>query len=385
MIVGIDAHKRSCTASTFDESYNLKETFEFSTTRNGVSEFMERVPEGSTVVIEASTTGKTLSRMLSAKYAVHMITSSGRKPQIKTDKRDSVKMVKEDALGYVSRCYIPNQYIEGLRFLSSNMTEIGHKASMVKNQIHALLERNMVQDQFHDLSDIFGVEGLERLANLELPHEDSVILAMYLNELELYAEQHDQLEQEINTAASNDEDCRLLMTMPGVGPFVAVTIKARIGDITRFPDKKKLASYAGVVPRASNSGDYVSSHNSVKKGDMSLKYALTLAVNGAVKSKGKNVIKSFCTKQVRKGRPAQLAIVAAARKLANIVWKVLTSRHAYVDEDKQLTSRKMHSVELVIGAKLKKVTGPGDIQATVRKLKTRPSVNFIGEGGNIIK
>ena len=118
---------------------------------------------------------------------------------------------------------------------------------------------------------------------------------------------------------------------------------------------------------------------------MSLKYALTLAVNGAVKSKGKNVIKSFCTKQVRKGRPAQLAIVAAARKLANIVWKVLTSRHAYVDEDKQLTSRKMHSVELVIGAKLKKVTGPGDIQATVRKLKTRPSVNFIGEGGNIIK
>lgn len=104
MIVGIDAHKRSCTASTFDESYNLKETFEFSTTRNGVSEFMERVPEGSTVVIEASTTGKTLSRMLSAKYAVHMITSSGRKPQIKTDKRDSVKMVKEDALGYVSRC-----------------------------------------------------------------------------------------------------------------------------------------------------------------------------------------------------------------------------------------------------------------------------------------
>jgi|SRR5579875_505378 len=140
MIVGIDAHKRSCTTSTSDESYNPMETFEFSTTRNGVKEFMERVPEGSTVVIEASTTGKTLARILSAKYEVHMITPSGRKSQIKTDRRDSVKMVKEDALGYVSRCYIPNQYVEGLRFLTSNMTEIGHKAAMVKNQVHALIE-----------------------------------------------------------------------------------------------------------------------------------------------------------------------------------------------------------------------------------------------------
>ncbi|MCL4343621.1 MAG: IS110 family transposase [Thaumarchaeota archaeon] len=95
MIVGVDAHKRSCTASTFDESYNLLETFEFSTTRDGINEFMERVPEGSTVVIEASTTGKVMLRMLSAKYTVHMITSSGKKSQVKTDKKDSTKMVKE--------------------------------------------------------------------------------------------------------------------------------------------------------------------------------------------------------------------------------------------------------------------------------------------------
>ncbi len=45
---------------------------------------------------------------------------------------DSVKMVKED--GYLSMCYIQSQYVEGLRFLTSNMTEIGHKAAMVKNQ-----------------------------------------------------------------------------------------------------------------------------------------------------------------------------------------------------------------------------------------------------------
>ncbi|MGC8662115.1 MAG: hypothetical protein ACP5TZ_06415, partial [Nitrososphaeria archaeon] len=58
MIVGIDAHKRNCVVSTFDDSYNLMETFEFSTTRNRVNELMEKVPEGPTIIIEARTPGK---------------------------------------------------------------------------------------------------------------------------------------------------------------------------------------------------------------------------------------------------------------------------------------------------------------------------------------
>ncbi|MGB8938346.1 MAG: hypothetical protein WCC17_24905, partial [Candidatus Nitrosopolaris sp.] len=40
-------------------------SFDFQTTRQGVYEFMEKVPEGSIAVIESSTTGKVLSRMIS--------------------------------------------------------------------------------------------------------------------------------------------------------------------------------------------------------------------------------------------------------------------------------------------------------------------------------
>nr|CCC55700.1 hypothetical protein [uncultured archaeon] len=116
----------------FDESYKLMKTFEFQTTKEGINELMKNVPEGSTVVIEAGTTGKTLSRMLSEKYVVHMI-APFRRPEIKTDERDSINIVKEDALGYVSRCYIPSPYVEGLRFLSSNMIETGRKAAMIKD------------------------------------------------------------------------------------------------------------------------------------------------------------------------------------------------------------------------------------------------------------
>jgi len=81
---GIDAHKKSCTTCVFADTDVLasspSETFVFRTTPRGVAEFMEKVPEGSTVVIESSTTGKAISRRLSGRYEVHMIAPSERKP-----------------------------------------------------------------------------------------------------------------------------------------------------------------------------------------------------------------------------------------------------------------------------------------------------------------
>ena len=127
-----------------------------------MQEFIEKVPENSVVVIETSTTGKVLSKMLSSRYDIHLVAPTERRPQIKTDRRDAVRIVREDMLGYLRRCYIPSQYIEEMRTLVGQQMDIGVKISRVKNQVHALLERNMVQSEFSGLSDLFGVEGLRK-------------------------------------------------------------------------------------------------------------------------------------------------------------------------------------------------------------------------------
>ena len=41
----------------------------------------------------------------------------------------------------------------------------------------------------------------------------------------------------------------LLQTAPGVGPVVAATVLAEIGDFQRFPDGKAIGRYAGLTPR----------------------------------------------------------------------------------------------------------------------------------------
>lgn len=378
MRVGIDAHKKNCTTCVFRDSNVLSSTpserFVFKTTTRGVAEFMEKIPEGSMVVIESSTTGKAISKLLSGKYEVHMIAPPERKPSIKTDKRDAERIIKEDMLGYVRRSYIPSPRIEELRLIVGKQMEVGGKMSAVKNQTHALLERNLLQSEFEDLSDIFGVEGLERLSSVELPEHEKLTLAMYLEELKLYTSQHRQIETEIAKIAEADADCKNLMSHPGIGPFVAVAIKARAGDASRFPTKKHFCSYAGVVPKADNTGEHVSEHNHIKHGDDVLKYALTCGVNAALHARRGCAVKRFYRKQMGKGKSPQDAEVAAARKLACIVWKLLTSKQRYVEEDRYLTARKMSRLSQLARRPLEHATKPEDVSTLIASLKSEADV-----------
>lgn len=103
------------------------------------------------------------------------------------------------------------------------------------------------------------------MTEIKLPSLDTNALARYLEELKLHVAHHKQLETELAKLAESDEDALLLMTIPGIDFFTALAVKSRMGEIGRFPTKKDLCSYGAVVPGASNSGEYVSTHNHVKE------------------------------------------------------------------------------------------------------------------------
>ncbi len=62
------------------------------------------------------------------------------------------------------------------------------------------------------------------------------------------------LSKELRGMARKDPDVRLLMTVPGVGYYIALLIKAEMGDVGRFSSGDHLASYAGLVPSTKSSG-----------------------------------------------------------------------------------------------------------------------------------
>ncbi len=339
--LGLDAHKGSITATRMGPGGQVEKTWTIPTNRVNVETLARDVMGTLPIVVEASTAGKAVALVLKgAGCELHMAAPNKiPKPDVKTDKKDSVHLAHLYQSGSLHECYIPPPEIEHLRLLTRNRKDLAVKVTLVKNQVHALVTRHLLDEEMDKVSDWFGVGGIQKLVHLPLPPEERAPLARYLEQLELLANQEESMQAELAKVAAGRKDMQLLMTIPGVGYYTAVGLVAEIGDIQRFPDKGHLASYAGLVSKADNSGDRVSEHAPVKKGNMVLKSFLCTAVKGMLQSGQETAVTAFYHEKV-KSRPAQKALVAAARKLSGEVWKILSFEVPYSEQDAGLTERK---------------------------------------------
>lgn len=113
---------------------------------------------------------------------------------------------------------------------------------------------------------------------------------------------------------------RRLETIPGVGPIVAATAIAVFSDITRFPDAKHAASYAGIVPATYQSGDRDAHGRITKRGAAELRAMLCQAAHHA---SGPDhplhpYFAQLCTR-----RGYKLAVIAVAHRLCRIMFAML--------------------------------------------------------------
>ena len=66
------------------------------------------------------------------------------------------------------------------------------------------------------------------------------------------------LPMELEGLAEDNEEVKLLMTIPGIGYYSALLVKSEVDDVSRFPFGEKLCSYAGLVPSMRASGGLMS-------------------------------------------------------------------------------------------------------------------------------
>jgi transposase len=74
------------------------------------------------------------------------------------------------------------------------------------------------------------------------------MLDNHLQHVESLKGQIGRIDEEIRRRASLDEDVRLLLSLTGVDVYTALLIRSEIGGISRFPDYKRLVSWAGLAP-----------------------------------------------------------------------------------------------------------------------------------------
>jgi transposase len=129
-----------------------------------------------------------------------------------------------------------------------------------------------------------------------------------------------------------------LFAIPGISYGTVLCLLTTMGnDLHRFPSGKSFASWLRLVPNNKVSGGRVISSRT-RRGKSSLALALRQAANAIGNQKEHELTPFFRRIAFKKGRIA--AITATARKLAVIIWNMVTKKEPYKKKEIKETNEK---------------------------------------------
>jgi len=260
--------------------------------------------------------------------------------RIKSDRLDAHILAQLLRADLVARAYVAGKETRALRELLRYRAFLVDLQRAVKNRIHALLDRLLVRPP---MATPFSRKGLEWLAGLQLPEPYGQELAGLLRLLSALRQELELVAGRVREAARRDERAILLTTVPGLGYYLALLVLAEIGDVSRFPTARHLASYAGLVPSTYASGGVVRHGAITKQGSRFLRWALVEAAMHAVRRPGP--LQEFY-RRLLVGKGAQKARVAVARKLAKAVFWMLKTGRSYKEVEPYLAPQGQASSSL---------------------------------------
>ena len=133
-----------------------------------------------------------------------------------------------------------------------------------------------------------------------------------------------RIDGELHQHARGDPRVTVLRTLPGVGEFTALVMVAEIGDITRFSNARKLASWAGLTPTVRGSDRTVRHGHISKQGSAWLRWVLNQAAQTA--KRPPEFAATYASIAKRRGK--KIATIAISRKLLTRAYHLLADMQA---------------------------------------------------------
>ncbi len=242
--------------------------------------------------------------------------------KVKTDKVDSETLAHLLRADLLPESYVPPRDIRELRDLVRRRAFLVGMRTQLKNRVHAELAKRRI-----DLgAPLFTRKGLELLRSLGLEAVTQLLPVM-----EALDGQISSVSSSLRSMSGEDERAQLLMTMPGVGYYVALLIVSERGDVSRFGSSERLCSYAGLAPRVRDSGESVRHGGVSRDGSRWMRWALTQSVLVHVHwDEGSELSRFYHWLAGSKAR--QEAVMATARKMLKVMYWMLRSGEPYHSE-----------------------------------------------------
>jgi len=236
----------------------------------------------------------------------------------KTDRNDARGIAQMMRVGLYRPVHVKTLRSQKLRMLLTHRKLLQSKAIAIENDLRGTLRNFGLK---------VGIAGWTRFeARIEELVEDVPDLAVLIEPLlvvrRVLREQIAVLHRRLLTLVRDDEVCRRLMTIPGVGPVVALTYRATVDVPARFRKSKSVGAVFGLTCSREQSGERDRPGAISRCGDEMMRAMLYEAAHSMlVRSTRWSWLKAWAM-QIAKRRGMKRAIVALARRLAVIMHRI---------------------------------------------------------------
>ena len=342
MFVGIDKHEKDCHATVFDQTGTRCDRYVFPNSQRGWKKFCNRTPAGSHVAFEASSgCGPVYDLLVEHGYKVTVANPYKigliRENKQKTDERDSETLAQLLRTGFLPSITVHDRPTRANQFLLRQRMALSQKRAKVQVQIKSFIRNTTIHQDDIDLIDLTTKVTRTILEDLPLLPTEQYVLENLLDELDFFTRKTKELDRKIAELAKEHDLVWLLLSVPGIAAYSAMVFLSEIGDITRFPSAKHLASFIGLVPRQYQSGDKQIMGHITKTGNAALRWIFNQCVIHTVKKA--SPLRDFYLR-VKEKSGMGCARVAAERKLVVILYNMIKNKEEYRFQDEDLTTRK---------------------------------------------
>jgi len=236
----------------------------------------------------------------------------------KTDRNDARGMAQMMRAGLYRPVHVKTLRSQKLRTLLTHRKLLQSKAIAVDNDLRGTLRNFGLK-----VGMVGAVKFERRIRELvESVPDLAILVEPLLIVRRVLREQVTVLHRRLLAIVRDDEVCRRLMTVPGVGPVVALTYRATVDVPARFRNSKAVGAVFGLTPSKYQSGEINRTGTISKCGDEMMRVMLYEAAQSMLTRTVKwSWLKAWAMK-IARHRGLKKATVALARRLAVIMHRI---------------------------------------------------------------
>ena len=266
-------------------------------------------------------------------HQVRLIPAQYVKPYVKTNKSDYIDAEAiAEAVARPTMRFVPIKTDEQLDLQSLHRVRERWvmRRTAVINQIRSLLlERGITLPKGRRYVEAALPLILED-AEANLSGALRTLLAQLKLDLDQLAERIDEADAVIEKTARENEACRRLVEIPGIGPVTATAVIAAIGNGGAFHKGREFSAWLGIVPREHSTGGQQKLLGISKRGNSYLRRLFVHCAHAVLQQHTKQSSGlSAWLAQLTSRTHRNVAAVALANKLARIAWAVLAKNEPY--------------------------------------------------------